>query len=102
MSRRHPRPRSAGGWGMTTEIAKIAAGLTKVERKAIAQMPDKAWEPKGGTSHPAIQRLVRLGILKTVDGRWLFEAAKNCLCKLTETGLQVRAHLLANKGTDDA
>jgi hypothetical protein len=72
------------------DIPSIAAGLTKAQRDLLCgHITGQSYR-----SYKAVgAALVRKGLLAHCLGGF-FEA--------TETGQQVRAHLLANRGNDDA
>ena len=80
---------------MTDEISRIAAGLTKAHINALC--PDE----RGWTECNKGKALSKtIGTARGLYQRGLIKFEKH-LSPLTETGLEVRAHL-TNKGNDDA
>jgi hypothetical protein len=71
---------------MTTDIAKIAAGLTKAQRFWVKS----GRQPAGAGKWPVHNALLDKGLAQPFPWRW------------TPLGQQVRAHLLANKDTPNA
>lgn len=72
------------------EIPIILLKLTDSQKRTIPWMPDRAWEPVGGTSSDAVQQFVSLGIIQIVDGRVLFEKVTNSMCELTPVGRTIQ------------
>jgi hypothetical protein len=79
---------------MTTDIAKIAAGLTKAQRELLELA---ATNDHAVTLEPNIYMGLTKCLLPYDNGQPATQAFT-----ITKTGLEVRAHPLANREGDDA
>jgi hypothetical protein len=81
---------------MTTDIAAIAAGMSKAQRAILSasQFVPKGWEPPN-PFHPPLSEMVESGLFRRADGRCGYERFKDSFLVPTPLGLAVRTHLLA-------
>ena len=75
---------------MTSDIAKIAAGLTKAQREAILNAEEMGWWP----DNILVRTDVPTNTWRKLVDHWLIDPSEHSR-RLTPLGLAVRAHLLA-------